>query len=209
MRKVMDKLLSKIKINKKVLIFLLTLALIALISGSIFVVLLDKGDKTIITNYLNDFINSVSQNKIEYTYVLKDSLLSSLILVIGIWLLGISVIGIPIILFLFFSQIFTFSFSIASIILNYKFKGLLLALIYTFPNYLLFLLMLLILVSYALILSIKLITSVLKKKQIDFKIISNKYLIILLFSICIAIFYSCYETFILPNIIRLILPILK
>lgn len=209
MNKVMDKLFSRVKVNKKVLVFLIVLSLVSLISASIFVVMLDKGDKAIINNYLSSFIKNLSKNKIDYLFVFKSSLSANLFLVLSIWLLGISVIGIPIIIFLLFSQVFTLGFSIASIILNYKFKGLLLALIYTFPHSLVFIFILLILTSYSLILSLKLITTIIKKKQIDFKIIFNKYLIVLLISLGVALLCSLYETFALPNIIKLIVPILK
>lgn len=209
MKKILDKLSSKIKINKKVLVFLMVLALIALISGSIFVVMLDNHDKSIVTNYLNEFIENICKNKVDYLFVLKDSLLSNITLIISIWLLGISVIGIPIILFLFFSQIFTFGFALASIILNYKFKGLLLAFLYTFPNYIIYFMALFIIVSYSLILSIKFIYSVINKKQIDFKIVSNRYLLVLVFSLIAITLCSLYETFVFPSIIRLITPILK
>lgn len=209
MNKIMDKLFSKVKINKKFFVFLLVLTLLALISGSLFTVMLDKADKAIITSYLKEFLTNISKNKIDYISVLKDSLFANTFLVVLIWLLGISVIGIPIILFLYFSQVFTFGFALSSIILNYKFKGVLFALIYAFPNNLIFLLVLLLLVSYSLILSIKLITTVIKKKQIDFKIISNKYVRILVISIIASFLCSIYETFALPNIIKLIIPILN
>lgn len=205
----MDKLLSKIKLNKKIIIFLGIISIIAFISGSIFVVLLDKTDKSMINNYLTNFINDLSQNKIEYLSVLKNSLISNTIFILVVWLLGISVIGIPIVLFLQFSQIFTFGFSLASVILNYKLKGLILALIYAFPHYLIYILMLLMLTSYSIVLSTKLITTIFKKKQLDFKIISSKYALILLISFIVIIFYSLYEAFALPNIIKLIIPILK
>lgn len=209
MKKIMDKLISKIKINKKMLIFLIVLFFIALISGSLLVVLLDKNDKTIIQNYLNNFISDLSKNKIDYFLVLKSSLISNIFVVIGIWLLGISIIGIPIILFVYFAQAFTLGFSLASILLNFKFKGLLLSLIYLFPNNVLYFIMLFILVSYSMILSLKLIMNIIKKKQIDFKIVSNKYLMVLFFSIVVAIICALFETFVLPNIIKLIIPILK
>ena len=209
MKKKMDKLLSKIKLNKKLFIFLIVISLIALISGSLLVVLLDKTDKQIVTNYLTNFIDNISKNKIEYKSTLINSLISNIALILGIWLLGISVIGIPIIIFLYFTQIFTFGFALGTLILNYKFKGIILAFVYTFPNYLILFSTLLILVSYSIILSIKLITTIIKRKQIDFKIISNKYLLILLFSIISGLVFSLYETFALPNIIKLIIPILK
>lgn len=209
MKRLMDKLLSKIKLNKKTLIFLGIISIIAFISGSVLVVLLDKTDKNTINTYLTNFINDLSKNKLEYIPVFKDSLISSTILILAIWLLGISVIGIPIILFLYFTQVFTLGFSLASIILNYKFKGIILALIYAFPHYLIYILMLMILTSYSMSLSIKLITTIFKKKQLDFKIISSKYLTILLVSFIVIMFYSLYEAFALPNIIKLIIPILK
>jgi len=209
MKKIMDKLFSKIKLNKKVFVFLTIISIIAFISGSMLVVLLDKSDKTIICNYLTNFINNVSQNKIEYASVLTNSLISNTFLIILIWLLGISLIGIPIVIYLYFSQIFTFGFALASIFLNYKFKGMILALIYAFPHYLIYIVMLLILTSYSIILSIKLISAVIKKNQFNFKIIFNKYLFVLLFSIIVIVTFSIYETFAFPNIIKLIVSILK
>lgn len=209
MKKIMDKLLSKIKLNKKIFVFLIIISLIAFISGSILVVLLDKSDKTLINKYLIEFFNNISQNKIDYIQILSNSLISNMILVIGIWLLGISVIGIPVILFLYFSQIFTFGFMLSSIFLSYKLKGILFAFIYTFPHYLIFLITLLILTTYSILLSIKLITAIIQKKQLDFKLIFNKYLFILLFSIVSVIICSLYETFGFTNIIKLIAPFFK
>jgi len=207
MKKAMDKLLSKIKLNKKIFLFLIIISFIAFISGSILVVLLDKSDKSIIDTYLTNFISDISQNKIEYMSILKSSLITNLGLILGIWLLGISVIGIPVIVFLYFSQIFTFGFLLASIFLKYKLKGLVLAFLYTVPHYLMYFIMLIVLTSYSISLSIKLINSIIKKKQIDFRIIFNKYLWILLFSFITILINSIYESFIFTNIIKLIAPI--
>jgi len=209
MKKIIDKLLSKIKLNKKIFLFLIIISFIAFISGSILVVLLDKSDKSIIDTYLTNFINNMSRDKIEYLSILKDSLISNLGLVLVIWLLGISVIGIPIILFMYFTQIFTFGFLLSSIFLKYKFKGIILALLYTVPYYLIYFITLIILTSYAFKLSIKLINSIINKKQLDFRIIFNKYLWILLFSSITIIISSLYESFIFTNIIKLIAPLFK
>lgn len=209
MKKIVDKLVTKIKFNKKMLIFLLIIFFIALVSGSLLVVLLDKSDKITTQNYLNTFITDISQHKIDYLTVFKSSIITNLLSVALIWLLGISIIGIPIILFIFFAQAFTLGFSIASLFLSYKFKGLLLSLIYLFPNSIIYFGMLLVLVSYSMILSIKLITTIIKKKQLDFKIISSKYVIILIICAITTTICSLFETFALPNIIKLIAPILK
>lgn len=209
MKQLMDKLLAKIKVNKKTVLFLTILGFIALVSGSVLVVILDKSDKTLINNYLTNFINDVANNKIEYIGILKNSLISNIGIVLIIWLLGISVIGVPIILFLYFSQIFSFGFGLASIILNYKIKGIILAIIYTFPHYLVLIFILIIVTAYSMSLSLKFISAIIKKKQLDFKIIFSKYLFILLFSVGGSILFSLYETFAFPNIIKLIIPILN
>lgn len=209
MKKIMDKLYSKIKLNKKILVFLTIISLTALITGSLFVVFLDKSDKTLTTNYLNELISSITNSKIDYFSILTNSFISNALIIVSIWLLGISIIGIPIIIYLYFSQIFTIGFAIGSIILKYGYKGLVLSFLYLFPHNFLVIIYLIILVSYAISLSIKLIGAITKKKQLDFKNISNKYLLILGICLLLSILSTLYETFGFTYLIKLIYRIIK
>ena len=133
MKKIVDKLKVKAKANKKMIIFLVSLMLAGILAGSIFVVILSKNDQNMLKEYLDTFITNIDTGKLDYINSLCSSLGANVIYVLVIWLLGISVIGIPVTLFMFFSKAFILGFSISSIIMNYQLKGCLVAFFYIFP----------------------------------------------------------------------------
>lgn len=209
MKKVMDKLVNGLKINKRMLIFLIVLGIIALIVGSIFVVILNATDKNLIKEYLENFINNIDSGQLDYLEALKNISISNYLYIITIWLLGISVIGIPIIIFMYFMKCFMVGFSIASIIVNYKLKGVLFSLIYVFPHHIINLIMYTILVLYSLTLSLKIGQAVLKKKNINFKLIINKYTLIVILTLIVITLMNLFEVYITPILIKTILPIIN
>lgn len=209
MKKKMDKLKEKIKANKQIIIFLLGLTIVAIIFGAIFVTVLNKNDQTLVKDYLEQYLNNIKNNKLDYLVAFKNSFISNLIYILTIWILGISIIGIPIMLFLFFTKSFILGFSISSIILNYKLKGCLLSFIYIFPHHIINIFLLILLVIYAFAFSIKIINALFNKQTIDFKLITNKYLTVLVITIIGILITSLIEVFITPLIIKLLLPIIK
>lgn len=207
--KQLDKLKDKVKIDKHLFIFFIILLLIGVVVGSIFVTILNSTDKTLVNDYLNNFLNTIENNKIDFWLVLKNNLFNTLLLISGVWLLGISVIGLPIIVILFFSSAFTLGFTIGSILLTFKAKGLLFTLIYTVPGQIIKLLMLLLLSIYAVSFSIKLIHSIFKKKTIDFKVIMNRYLLILLITSIVSLVMVLYDTYGMPFLIKQVLSLIR
>ena len=207
--KIMDKLKNAIVINKKMIICLIVIVLVGIITGSLLVAVLNESDKNLVTEYINTFFNNIKDNKLNYIDTLKNSIISNMSLIIVIWLLGISIIGVPIITFLYFCKSFILGFSLSSIIMHYKIKGCLIAFLYIFPHQIINIIMLTILMTYALSLSFKLISSFFKKKTIDFKIIMKKYLVILLFSLLISIISSLLEVFLMPKLIKMVIPLIK
>lgn len=207
--KQLDKLKDKVKIDKHLFIFFIILLLIGVLVGSIFVTILNSTDKTLVNDYLNNFLNTIENNKIDFWLVLKNNLFNTLFLISGVWLLGISVIGLPIIVILFFSSAFTLGFTIGSILLTFKAKGLLFTLIYTVPGQIIKLLMLLLLSIYAVSFSIKLIHSIFKKKTIDFKVIMNRYLLILLITSVVSLVMVLYDTYAMPFLIKQVLSLIR
>lgn len=196
----MDKL--KITINKKMFIFLLTLFVIGIIVGSLFVTILKDSDKTLITESLNNFFTNVKDLSLNWESTLITTLITHISYVIGIWILGISIIGLPLILIIFFSKAFILGFSIGSILLNYNVKGILLSIAYIFPHHIINFFIYTILSIYALSLSIKLFDSLLHKKKLDFRPILNKYLFILLLSIVLCITSTLLEVFVMPRLVH-------
>lgn len=209
MKTLLDKLKLRFNSNKKFILFLLGISLIGFISGSLFITIISKSDQILVKDYIESFINNIQNNKLDYGDTLKNTLLSNLTFIIVIWILGIAVIGIPINIFYYFVKSFILGFSISAIILKYKIKGCLLALIYIFPHHIINIFIYTILLMYSINFSYKLIDTIVKKKNINFKNIFNTYLFILLITIIIIVITSLIEVFLVPFFINKVLFLIK
>lgn len=205
----LDKLKSIFIINKQIVIFLLGLSIIAVIAGAFYITILNKTDQTLIEKSIIGFFDSIKNNNFNYMFSFKNAILNNIGFILLIWLLGISVIGIPIIIFLFFSKVFTLGFSISSIIFNYKLKGTLLSLFYVFPHHNINIYIYIILIAYAISLSLKIIDSIIKRKIINFKLVMNKYLYVLLISFIVIIITTLLEVFMVPSLMKFIMSVIK
>ena len=205
----MDKLKLSIKHNKKLLVFLSILGIIGIAAGSVFNIMLNESDKVLVSNYITNFFDNIANNTLDNVSALKNGFISEISYILIIWLLGISIIGIPIILFMYFSKFFILGFSISSIISNYGFKGCLLSLSYIFPHKIINIIIYTILTLFTLKVSGKILYSIIRREKLDFKIVLNKYLIILLTSIITIVLTILFEVFITPIIIKLFIPIIS
>ncbi|MBP3920666.1 MAG: stage II sporulation protein M [Bacilli bacterium] len=203
----MDKLKNMVYSNKKVIVFLVGLMVIGILFGSSMPLFLSSADKDLITNYLNDFIASI--NNVDSLFLFKNSLINNFSCVFLIWVLGISIIGVPIVLFIFFSKCFIMGFSITSIILNYGFKGIVFSLAYIFPSVVIDILVYLVITSFSLIFSINLILYIFKKKDFNIRTSFNKYFKIFVLALFFIILISLYEAFISPVILRFVFEMLS
>ena len=209
MKKYMDKLKSNIRINKNLFVFLVVIIAVGIAAGSVFVTVLNNEDKVMVSDYLNNFLNNLNSNNLNYSGTLVNTLIFTLGGVFLIWLLGISVIGFILILLFLFIKAFALGFSIGSIIINFNFKGILIALAYIVPHHIINMMIFLLISSYALILSYRLINSFTKKKSFEFKGIFNKYLFVLGFSLIILLISVLYEVYGAPKLINLIVSLLN
>lgn len=205
----MDKLKGTIKVNKKTLLFFTILLIIGIIAGSIFMAILSETDKKLVTDYFNNYISNIENNKLNYLESIKNGLFNNLLYIIIIWILGISIIGIPIVTIMFFIKSFTLGFSIASIVFNYKLKGCLLNFINIFPHQMIYFLIYMLITIYSIFFSLKMINSIINKKNMDFKIMMNKYVKILIISVIAITIGIIIETFITPLLIKIIIPLIK
>ena len=194
-----DKLLNQ----KKKYLFLIIIMIVGFISGILFLFFISKDDKTVLMNELNEFFVNIKNNNINNTNTLINSISSNFLSIFIIWLLGISIIGIPFIIFFLFFKSFVFSFSIASIIMKYGFKGILLAFSYIFPHQLIYLVIWLLLGFYALSFSFKLGNLLFFKKNINIREHFIKYLKIGIICLITALLCSIFESYISPHFINL------
>lgn len=209
MKKYMDKLKSNIRINKNLFVFLVVIIAVGVAAGSIFVTLLNDSDKVMVSDYLNNFLNNLSTNNLNYSGTLINTIIFTLGAALLIWLLGISVIGFILILLFLFIKAFSLGFSIGSIIINFNFKGILLAGAYIVPHHIINMMIYLLISSYALVLSYRLINSFTKKQSFEFKSVFNRYLFILGFSVVVLLISVLYEVYGAPKLINLIVSILN
>lgn len=209
MKKNMDKFKRTIALNKKIVIFLIGLSLIGILFGAFYTVLLQDTDKTLVKDYMTEFLTSVSQKKVGNMHTYINSSLSTSIFLVAVWILGISIIGVPIMLFMYFSKTFVMGFSIASFILQLKAKGCLVAFLYFVPHTILIFGFYILLLNYAITLSFKLAESFFKKKSIDFKVILYRYSMILGVCIVGCLILNLYEAFVLPKVLSSVLAFIK
>lgn len=205
MKKKINILKEYFKVNKKMFLFFEILLLIGVLSGSIFSLTLNETDAVLVSEYLNNFIESISNNS--YKDALLNAVLSNSLILTIIFLLGFSVIGIPFVILIFFYKAFIIGFSFASIILNFKSKGILLSFFYIFPHHALNLLVLMVLIIYSVLISLNLIRAIISKTNINTNNI--KYFKLYLLSMSISFFSSLYESILMPKIIYFIFCFLK
>lgn len=202
MKKIIYRLLN---VDKKTLIFLILISFMGLLTGSLFMTVLSNQDKQLINETIISFVSNIKfKNYIDLIQVLGLNIIQ----ILFIWLLGISVIGIPFVIIFIFIKSFLLSFSMASFIANLGFKGLILSVIYNFPHNFVNLALFLYLSVYSIRLSIMLLNGVIRRKNINFKDIMNRYLLVLLASVIIMLFMSFIEVYIIPRGLKIIANVL-
>lgn len=198
-----SKKLSNINSQKKKYIFLLGIVVIGIIFGIVFSLIISKSDKLVVENTVTNFFSSIGEGKVNYNNGIKDSVLSNILYLSSVWFLGLSVVGVPIVVFLLFMKGFILGFSIGSIIRIYSFKGIVGAFLYIFPHHIFSIVISILLSFYAIFFSIKLFKYLFLHKEINFKILMKKYVKVLGISFVGFIICSLLETYLSPVLLNL------
>lgn len=196
----MKKYIQRIKQNKTLTILLIIL-IISLVLGIFYITRLTNSNKNLISKDITNYLNSVEKQNINTTPIYIKTIASNTTTNIIIWLLGISLIGIPITLILFIFKSFSTTFTFTSLIYNYGFKGILLAIIYIIPH-IINLFIIFILTYYSLSFSIMLFNYLFRKKEYNRRLIVKRYFKILLISLVITILTTSIEIYLIPYIIK-------
>lgn len=196
--------------QKKLYRIIITLMIFGIISGILFIFFISKESKTKALVSIKNFFDLMNTSTgVNYGKSLLNTLVNNIGYVLLIWLLGISIIGLPITIVLAFIKSFIVGFSISSIISCYKAKGMLGAFLYVFPHQIIILFIYLLLSFYSISFSIKLFKSLFLKQTINFRVVMQKYIKILLISLIGIIIVSLYEVFISTYFIKLFTMLLK
>lgn len=205
MNKILNRSKKHIINSKSKYLFLITVILVGIVSGILFILFISSKDKSLIKDNITLVIDSISNHKINYFNTFLNSISKNILGLISIYILGISIIGIPLILLFLFMKGFTLGFSISSFISVYHFKGLFISFLYLIPSDVLLLIVYVLLGLQAINFSIRLFRYLFLKENI----ILNRYFIRLnkafLVSLVLVLIISISETFLVPFIIDLCL----
>ena len=207
MKKAMDKLFNNIKFDKKYVLFCLTLVMLGIITGSIFIVILNSADKTLVIEFIEDIIESLKNNSFDLVSTFKNTLFINYLIILIISIIGFTYFLVPINILILFYKSFIIGFSLSSFILAYKIKGLLISIIYIFPHLIINILIISLLTAFTLKLSIKMINCIIKKKEVNMRTYFNKYLYIIVLFVILITVTSLYESFICPFLLKLVVKI--
>ena len=195
----MKKIIDRIRKNK-LLTVLFILIFVSVVLGVLFPAFLVEDNKKMIHDSIDEFMVSIFKNEINCLSAFISSITNNFIVTILLWILGISIIGIPVIFFIVFFKGFLVGFSFSSIILTYGVQGFLKAIVYIIPN-LINLFATFLLSYYALTFSLMIYQSVFRKKNIHWQPIVKRYLKIGLLFLWVAIFISILESYLIPKIL--------
>lgn len=208
MNKKLNSGLALILPNKKVNLFVIFIVVLGIISGSLFLMVLNENDKSEVINEISTFMANINTNNINNLNSFKNSLIEGMILIILSWILGMSIIGVIFNIFFIYMKSFIIGFSISSFILVYKYKGILSSLIYVIPSQLINILIILILGVYTLLFSKYLFKMIfIKDKTVNLGKFFKKY--VLVFGICIilCVISSLCEAYLLPSLLKVMIKL--
>ena len=192
--------------NKSINYFVMTVMMFGMISGSIFLMMLSKSDKGLVTEQIGNFFEKVSNGSIQYGLALKNSLIFNYLFVFIIWGLGLSMIGLIVNIFITYIKGFLVGFSVSSIFLTYGFKGIPASIIYVFPSQVFSIIVVSVLSIYSIMFSFSLLRVIFSKRG-NHKVMIKRYLIILMMAIVVCFISSLLEVYAFPNILKLFVKI--
>jgi len=186
--------------QKKLLMSLLVLAVVGILLGLFFMAVLSKSNQELVTQTILDFMGQVKKENMNYSSALVQSVCRNFLEGGLIFFLGMSIIGIPITMFFFFSHAFTLGFSISAIFHVYQWKGIILAIFYILPQ-LINLGLFLVLCYFSLLFSKYLFYQLFLKKEISFRRIMKRYVKVFGVSFALLVLSSFIEVFLVPKLL--------
>lgn len=194
--------------SKKINLTVIIILFLGVTSGAIFANVIDLNDKKLVLDKIQLFISNINNQAINNIQVFKNSILTNLSYSIIIWILGLTIIGILINIFLLYLKGFIFGFSLSAFIMTYSYKGIILSILYTFFGQLLNLIVIIILTIYSIMFTTNFIKQIVKSKQnINIPKYFKNYTLIFLITIIITLISSISETFLFPTLIKIIIKL--
>ncbi len=205
MKKIINYLNETVKKEKNILIFNTIIFLVGVVLGSLFINFITNDDKKLLIEQVSTFFSNIKKLTSDiFGFESFLSILFNNLLVLSIiFVLGISMIGIPIVIFILFFKGFMLGTTISTIILKYSIKGIVGAILYIFPVCILTICVYLFMCFYAIYVSKKFLRAFLKKDSLNFKQFLGKYLLSFIVSIMLILLLSLLDAYLTPLLLKL------
>ncbi|GAA0177202.1 stage II sporulation protein M [Clostridium sediminicola] len=207
----MKNYLLNINLNKRIkeslLLYIITLLCICtgIVLGIYAVKYMGKYEKTELLNYLNNFLVSVDKTKVNNIEVLVQAIKNNLPVIIAIWFLGLTMVGMPIILIIDTFKGFSLGFSISFLMKELGGKGIGITLLSIIPQNIIYIPLIILSSVFAMEFSLNLLNKDSYKnvkESIFVTIVSYSSMYILIIIVMFIGFFI--EAFIIPNVVKLI-----
>lgn len=205
MKKIINYLNETVKKEKNILLFNTIIFLVGVVLGSLFINFITNDDKKLLIEQVSTFFSNIKKLTSDiFGFESFLSILFNNLLVLSIiFVLGISMIGIPIVIFILFFKGFMLGTTISTIILKYSIKGIVGAILYIFPVCILTICVYLFMCFYAIYVSKKFLRAFLKKDTLNFKQFLGKYLLSFIVSIMLILLLSLLDAYLTPLLLKL------
>ena len=205
MKRIIEYLNVTIKKEKNIVIFNLIIFILGLIFGSLFINFITSEDKALLIEQLETYLGSVNKlsSDVFGLDVFLNNLLNNTIQLSIIFILGISMIGVLIVILILFFKGFMLGTTLSTFILKYKIKGILGALLYVFPIYVINIFIYIFMSFFAVNSCIKFLKALLKKDKLDFRVFLGKYLLSFIVSIVLITLTCLIDAYVTPYSLKL------
>ena len=203
-----NKIKSIIFPSKKINFFVIIILFLGVVTGAIFSNVIDLNDQKLVTDKIQALITNIDNQSINSLLAFKNSIITNLSYSLIIWILGLTIIGIIINIFLLYLKGFIFGFSLSAFIITYSYKGIILSTLYTLFGQLLNLIVIMILTIYSIMFSLNFLKQIIKSKHnLNIPRQFKNYSIILLITLIISLISSISESFLFPTLVKLIIKL--
>ena len=194
--------------SKKINFTIIIILFLGVISGAIFSNVIDLNDQKVVLEKITTFITNINNNTLNNVQAFKNSIITNTSYLFIIWILGMTIIGIIINIFILYLKGFIFGFSLSSFILTYNYKGIIISILYTLFGQLLNIITISMLTIYSIMFTSNLLKQIIKSKHnLNLPKYFKNYTLIFIITILISIISSLSETFLFPTLIKIIIKL--
>ena len=181
-------------INKKFNLPVISIYLIGVLFGIIFLFFISEVDKLIIKSEIEEYLNIVGSSKNTLSSILNSFKNNVLYLTI-IWVSSITIIFAPIIFFVIFYKGFLSGFLISCFIMIFGIKGFLYSFLFTFPHEIINITSLILFSIIMFSISFKIMKSIYNNDTLNLRVFCKKVLIIYIIFLLVLLISSILEIY--------------